>query len=127
MGIVNTSTTPTMLSTASGELIYELVGRTLIKSSIRHSVAHVVVPPGKSSRRHYHPEAEESYYVMQGMGLIQIENVESILSAGDEVLIPAQSAHKVFNCGEEDLVLMVVCVPAWEPSNTVWLENIQYL
>jgi mannose-6-phosphate isomerase-like protein (cupin superfamily) len=88
-------------------------------------VAHVVLPPGKSSRRHYHPEAEESYYVMQGMGLIQIDNEESILFPGDAVLIPAQSAHKVFNRGEDDPVLIVVCIPAWEPSNTVWLESIQ--
>jgi mannose-6-phosphate isomerase-like protein (cupin superfamily) len=124
MGIFNTSTTPTMLLTASGELIYELVGRTLPGSGGRHSMAHVVVPPGKSSRRHYHPEAEESYYVMQGRGLIQIDNEESILSPGDAVLIPAQSAHKVFNRGDEDLVLIVVCVPAWEPSNTVWLEDL---
>jgi mannose-6-phosphate isomerase-like protein (cupin superfamily) len=121
MRTFSTSTTPTKLSTESGELIYELVGRTLEGSSIRHSVAYVVVP------RHYHPQAEESYYVTHGTGLIQIDHEESILSPGDAVLIPAQSAHKVFNRGEEDLVLIVVCVPASEPSNTVWLENIQDL
>lgn len=124
MRALNKLTTPTKLS-ESGMLIYELVGRTLEQSTHRHSIAEVVIPPGKSSRRHYHPQAEKSYYVIQGTGLLEIDDASSTISSGDAVLIPAQSANKVFNRGDEDLVIIVVCVPAWEPSDTIWLESAQ--
>jgi mannose-6-phosphate isomerase-like protein (cupin superfamily) len=122
MRAFNKSTTPTKLS-ENGMSIYELVGRTLEPSTNRHSVAEVLIPPGKSSRRHYHPQAEKTYYVIQGTGLLQIDDASSTISSGDAILIPAQRANKVFNRGDEDLLLIVICVPAWEPSDTVWLES----
>jgi mannose-6-phosphate isomerase-like protein (cupin superfamily) len=102
MRAFNKSTTPTKLS-ESGMSIYELVGRTLEQSTSRHSVAEVVIPPGKSSRRHYHPRAEKTYYVIRGTGLMQIDDASSTISSGDAILIPAQSANTVFNRGDQAL------------------------
>ncbi len=31
--------------------------------------------------------------------------------------------HKVVNVGEENLEFLSICVPAWEPSNSVFLEE----
>jgi mannose-6-phosphate isomerase-like protein (cupin superfamily) len=120
----NTETTPTKIVTAHGEIIYELIGRTLGRKTNLHSVAQVVLPPQKSSLRHYHPQAEESYYVVQGTARMEIDNEVATLFPGDAVLIPAPSAHKIYNVGKDDLVLIVVCVPAWEASNTIWLEEV---
>jgi mannose-6-phosphate isomerase-like protein (cupin superfamily) len=123
MDVFSKSTTPTKVTTASGEVIYEVVGRTVGVRTARHSVAHVVIPQGKSAFRHYHPESEESYYVIQGTAWMEIDDEVRTLSPGDAVLIPARSVHKISNRNEEDLIFIVVCVPAWEPTNTVWLEG----
>jgi mannose-6-phosphate isomerase-like protein (cupin superfamily) len=121
--ISSISTTKTKIETEHGEVIYELIGRTMGFPTTSHSLAHVVIPPGKSSLRHYHPSADESYCVARGEGRIEIDDESAILSSGDAVIIPAGRAHKIYSVGNDDLVFLVVCVPAWEPSNTVWLER----
>lgn len=123
MDVFNKSTTPTKVVTASGEIIYEVVGRTVGVRTEKHSVAHVVIPSGKSAFRHVHPNSEESYFIIAGTAWMEIDDEERTLSPGDTVLIPARSVHKISNRNEEDLVFVVVCVPAWEPTNTVWLES----
>jgi len=107
-----------------GELIRELIGRTATEGSVpRHSVAHIVLPPGKSSLRHYHPEAEESYYILSGRARVLIGEEEVVVVAGTAVLIPAPQPHKITNIGSEDLAFLAICVPAWERDNSVFLED----
>jgi mannose-6-phosphate isomerase-like protein (cupin superfamily) len=108
--------------TDHGEIIYELLGRNFEQSTEIHSVAYVVLPPGKSSLLHYHPEAEESYYLLQGNARILVGEEESQLTTGQIVLIPPRKPHKITNIGEGDLEFLAICVPAWEPENTVLLE-----
>jgi mannose-6-phosphate isomerase-like protein (cupin superfamily) len=123
MDIFDISTTPTRIATAHGETIYEIVGRTLGRKTANHSVAHIVIAPGKSSLRHFHPQAEESYYLLAGEARIEIGSEAAMLRPGRIVLIPTPQPHKIYNIGQTDLVVLVVCVPAWEPTNTVGLEN----
>lgn len=123
MEVFSRSTTPAKVVTAMGETIYEMIGRTGGSRTERHSVAHVVVPPGRFARRHYHPNAEESYHVVQGTGWVELGDEVRSLSAGESLLIPAGVPHKIANGSNEDLVFIVVCVPAWDVSNSVWLEN----
>jgi mannose-6-phosphate isomerase-like protein (cupin superfamily) len=113
------------ITTPHGELIRELIGRTATKGfAPRHSVAHIVLPPGKSSLLHYHPEAEESYYILSGWARVLIGEEEVVLTAGTAVLIPAPQPHKITNIGSDNLTFLAVCVPAWEPDNSVFLEDI---
>lgn len=123
MEVLSRSTTPAKVVTAMGETIYEMIGQTGGSRTERHSVAHVVVPPGRFARRHYHPNAEESYHVVQGTGWVELGDEVRSLSAGESLLIPEGVPHKIANGSDEDLVFIVVCVPAWEPSNSVWLEQ----
>jgi mannose-6-phosphate isomerase-like protein (cupin superfamily) len=124
MDIFDISTTPTKILTGHGETIYEIVGRTVGVKTNNHSVAHVVIAPGTASRRHFHPQAEESYYVIAGEAKLEVGDEVGTLRPGQIALIPSPQPHKVYNMGHTDLVMLVVCVPAWEPSNTVWLETI---
>lgn len=108
--------------TEHGEIIYELLGRNFPEMTDLHSVAYVVLPQDKSSLLHYHPIAEESYFILKGIARIRIGEEESTVSAGQIVLIPPQRPHKIINTGESELEFLAICVPAWEPGNTVWLE-----
>jgi mannose-6-phosphate isomerase-like protein (cupin superfamily) len=108
--------------TQHGETIFELLGRDFAEGTEKHSVAHILIPPGKASLLHYHPEAEESYYILSGKAHILIGEQESAISAGQIVLIPPKNLHQIRNIGEDDLEFLAICVPAWEPSNTVLAE-----
>lgn len=110
------------LVTAYGEVIYELVGRGVGEITEGHSVALVVIPPGKASLLHYHPETEESYFILKGQARMILGEEEAMMRPGQIVLIQAPKPHKIINAGEEDLEFLAFCAPAWEPANTVWLE-----
>jgi len=111
------------LVTEHGEIIYELIGREVGEATDRHSVAVVVIPPGKASLRHYHPETEESYFILKGQARMILDDEEAALAPGQAVLIQPPKPHKIINIGETDLEFLAICVPAWEPTNTVWLEG----
>jgi len=105
-----------------GEAIYDLLSREQGKSEI-HSVAIATIAVGKASLMHYHPVAEESYYILNGRAKMLLDNEESELTAGQIVLIPPGARHKIYNTGDQELEFLVVCVPAWEPGNTVFVES----
>ena len=105
-----------------GEVISELIGRA-DRSSERHSVAAITIPPGKSSLLHYHPVTEESYHILQGKAHMVVGNEEAILVPGQSVLIPPQTPHRITSVGETDLAFLAFCVPAWESSCEVSLEQ----
>jgi len=106
-----------------GEIVYELIGRAGGGTSERHSVAHVVIPPGKSSRLHLHPEAEESYYMICGQARFVLDGESTIIGPGQTVLIPPNKSHQITNIGSEDLEFLAICVPAWEPANSIYLDD----
>ncbi len=105
-----------------GEIISELIGRA-DRSSERHSVAHITLPPGKSSLPHYHPVTEESYHILQGRARMRVGGEEAILAPGQSVLIPPQTPHQITSIGETDLTFLAFCVPAWEPACEVPVEK----
>jgi mannose-6-phosphate isomerase-like protein (cupin superfamily) len=107
-----------------GEIITELIGRSFKVSTEIHSVAHVIIPPNEASLPHYHPIAEESYYILRGSGHIVLDKEESDISPGEIVLIPPTVPHQIFNNSDkDDLEFLVICVPAWEASNSVPWER----
>jgi mannose-6-phosphate isomerase-like protein (cupin superfamily) len=111
------------LVTPHGEIIHELIGRAVGTPTERHSVAHVIIPPGKSSLLHYHPEAEESYFILRGKARMMLADEEAILVPGQAVLIPPPQPHQIINIGETDLTFIAFCVPAWEPGNSIFFEQ----
>jgi mannose-6-phosphate isomerase-like protein (cupin superfamily) len=96
------------------------------KTAERHSVAEVVIPPGLATLRHYHPVAEETYYILLGRGRIIIDGEEAEAVPGEAIYIAPGEHHKLENLEDADLRLLCVCAPAWEPTNTVWLEEWRY-
>jgi mannose-6-phosphate isomerase-like protein (cupin superfamily) len=107
----------------SGEMIFELTGKDENRGAAqKHDLAHVVIPLGKSSRNHYHPEAEETYYILKGQAKLVINSTELTIGPGDTILIHALDRHQIFSAGSEDLEFLVVCSPPWEPSNTVYVD-----
>ncbi len=108
----------------AGELIYEMISRSVnLCGATKHSFGHVVIPPNSSSRPNYHTEAEETYYILKGKGRMLIEGKEYFVKPGDAILIHPPERHQIFTEGAKDLEFFVICAPAWEQTNSVFLDK----
>jgi mannose-6-phosphate isomerase-like protein (cupin superfamily) len=88
----------------------------------RHSLAEIRHPPGTASQEHYHTEAEEVYYVIEGQGAVRVDGETRSIGPGDVVVIVPGQRHTVWQEGEGDLVLLVTCVPAYSVEEVVFTE-----
>jgi mannose-6-phosphate isomerase-like protein (cupin superfamily) len=108
----------------SGERVYEMIGRpTRLGGATKHSFGYAVISPNRSSELHYHPDAEETYYIMKGTGRLVIDGTEYKVRQGDAILISPPEKHQIFCEGDDELEFIVVCAPAWEPNNSVYLQE----
>ncbi|MCD4686426.1 MAG: cupin domain-containing protein, partial [Anaerolineae bacterium] len=79
-------------TSAHGEVVFELLGAAAGNSQ-QHSLAQIVIPPGKASRKHYHPVAEESYYILSGTARLEIDDDTTTLGPGDSVILLPNQVH----------------------------------
>ena len=82
------------------------------------SLAEATVASGGRTRAHRHRRSEELYYFLRGRGRLHIDGETAAVGAGDTALIPAGSWHHVINDGEEDLVFLCCCSPAYAHADT---------
>lgn len=105
-----------------GEHIYQLASPELGNAQ-KHSVALVEIDPGKSNKKHYHPEVEETYYIISGEAKILLDGTESILTPGQLVAIVPNTKHKIINIStKEKLIFLVTCAGPWTEDCSVFLE-----
>jgi len=120
MDIKNLDSVPSFI-TKDGSEIRELLAHR--NSCIRNqSLAEARLPVGSSTQEHYHPKAEEIYFITSGTGRIRIDGETRDLRANDAVAIPPGKRHKLWNTGAETLRLLCCCSPAYEHNDTVITE-----
>lgn len=120
MEVKNLNEVPPFI-TKDGSEIRELLAYR--NSAIRNqSLAEARVPIGGATQEHYHPKAEEIYYITHGVGQIRIERQLREVRAGDAVAIPPGQRHKLWNIGSEVLRLLCCCSPAYEHTDTIITE-----
>ena len=108
--------------TKDGSEIRELLAHR--NSGIRNqSLAEARLPVGAATQEHFHPVAEEIYYITHGMGKIRIENELREVQPGDAIAILPGQKHKLWNTGTETLKLLCCCAPAYEHSDTIITET----
>ena len=100
--------------TADGSQIRELA------RTDRQSLAEATLEPGGETAEHYHPRAEELYHFVSGSGRLRLGSDDTAeIGAGDCVVIPPGTPHKLWNTGTDKLVLLCCCVPAYSHDDTV--------
>jgi mannose-6-phosphate isomerase-like protein (cupin superfamily) len=102
----------TPLINPSGEVVYELL------RGVTHTVAYIVIPPGKSSSAHYHRISEESYVILEGNAILVIDGREIPINQGHSMLIEKGEIHQISNLGDQDLEFLAICVPPWVPDDS---------
>jgi mannose-6-phosphate isomerase-like protein (cupin superfamily) len=108
--------------TKDGSEIRELLAHR--NSAIRNqSLAEACLPVGANTQEHFHPRAEEIYYITHGAGKIRIEHETREVRTGDAIAILPGQKHKLWNTGNETLRLLCCCAPGYEHSDTVITEG----
>lgn len=87
------------------------------------SLAEARIPPGASTTPHYHPATEEIYYILEGIGRMQVEMEFKDVGPGDAILISPGARHQIVNTGNVILKFLCCCAPAYEHHDTVLFES----
>lgn len=72
----------------------------------------ICMPPGNSSRRHYHPDNDEFWVVMGGELVWEIEGEDPIQTKqGDVMRVPKGKAHNIVTVGPNDSLRLGIGIP----------------
>ncbi len=103
-------------TTLDGSTVRELVqvgdGATAV------SLAEAVVEAGGETNEHLHRRSEEIYHFTAGVGRMRLGTDEFDVADGESVLIPPGTPHKLWNRGDESLVLLCACAPPYSDEDT---------
>src|SRR5438132_12346189 len=81
-------------TTKDGSQIRELLAHR--NSTIRNqSLAEARLPAGASTTPHYHPRAEEIYYILSGQACMRIAGQAASVGPGDAIAIPPGLTHRI--------------------------------
>lgn len=109
-------------TTLDSSTIRELAGPAW--TAARHqSLAEATVPAGHHTLEHFHRQSEEIYYFIAGRGRMRLDSESADVRAGDCVVIPPGTPHKLWAAPDEDLVLLCACAPAYSDEDTQITEG----
>ena len=113
----------TPFTTKDGSIIREILAPAVAPGVIeKQSLAEATIAPGQATEAHYHPCTEEIYYILKGVGAMQIETIARTVVPGDAIAIPPGATHRIRNSGTENLVFLCCCAPAYTHDDTVMAE-----
>ena len=85
----------------------------------RQSLAEATVPAGGATLAHLHRESEEIYLVASGSGRMLLGDETRPIAAGDCVVIPPGTVHRLWADPDAPLVVVCSCVPPYAHEDTV--------
>src|SRR4051795_9774646 len=109
-------------ATLDGSRIRELAGPSWTAAR-NQSLAEATVPAGGETVQHLHRESEELYHFVAGRGRMRLGDDESDVVAGDCVVIPPGTPHKLWADADGPLVLLCACAPAYSDADTELIED----
>ncbi len=116
MEIVNRNKVEAFITKDTSEVREILAPR---NSSLNNqSLAEATVAPGKKTATHYHTKSEEIYYILRGEGRMTIEIESQNVKKGDGIIILPGKWHSIANTGNENLVFLCCCAPAYTHDET---------
>jgi mannose-6-phosphate isomerase-like protein (cupin superfamily) len=108
-------------TTLDGSGIREIAGPSWTAAE-KQSLAEATVPAGGQTAEHFHKQTEEIYYFTAGTGWMKLGDEVADVRAGDCVVIPPGTPHKLWADEGQELVLLCCCAPAYSDDDTVITE-----
>ncbi|MBW4580016.1 MAG: cupin domain-containing protein [Tildeniella nuda ZEHNDER 1965/U140] len=99
-----------------GTLLRELLHPEKQAIALRYSLAHAIVPGGRSSLPHS-LKTSEVYYILSGTGEMHINGENQVVEPGDAVYIPPHAEQFIRNNGTAPLVFICIVDPAWRQAD----------
>jgi mannose-6-phosphate isomerase-like protein (cupin superfamily) len=103
-----------------GAIIYNLLNPKHVKNVIRYSLAYVNLHHGKSTLLHM-MKTSEVYYILEGKGILHINNESNNVKVGDAIFVSPGSKQYIENVGLEDLKFLCIIDPAWKKDDEILL------
>lgn len=75
------------------------------------SVVHEVAPPGNAEIRHYHHQARQFFFILQGQATVEIESEVFVLKAQEGIEIPPKTYHQFRNESDGTVSYLVISSP----------------
>jgi mannose-6-phosphate isomerase-like protein (cupin superfamily) len=97
-------------------ILSELLHPGKARLQIRYSLAHALVKPGQSSLPHK-LKTSEVYFVLEGKGIMFVDNESAEIRSGQAVYIPPNSIQYIKNNGTSDLKFLCIVDPAWRAED----------
>ncbi len=88
--------------------------------AIRYSLAHAILKPGQTSKAHK-LKTSEVYYILEGEGLMHINDEIERVHDGFTIYIPPDSTQFFQNTGKRDLIFLCIVDPAWRKEDELIL------
>jgi mannose-6-phosphate isomerase len=73
-----------------------------------HKVKRIVVHPGKRLSYQLHHKRAEHWFMVSGTAKVTLDGQAIVLGPGHAIDIPLESAHRIANEGDEDVVFIEV-------------------
>ena len=108
--------------TKDGSEIRELM-HPAVHGNRLQSLAEATVQPGDRTQLHRHAVTEEIYHVTAGSGIMTLGDTCIKVGAGDTVLRPPGTPHRIEATGAEPLRILCCCSPPYSHEDTELLEG----
>jgi len=84
---------------------------------INYSIAHAVLKAGESSLVHKLNTSVEIYYILEGTGIMHIDDESEEVLPGQVIYIPANSRQYIQNTGDNELKFLAIVHPMWREDD----------
>ena len=81
--------------------------------------ANVHVTHIQDSRKHYHKDVTEIYYILEGQGAMELGDDTVALEPGVAIIIDKGTPHR----GVGDFKTLIIGVPAWRPEDEYFVDE----
>jgi mannose-6-phosphate isomerase-like protein (cupin superfamily) len=89
--------------------------------NLGYSLAHAIVSVGDTSQPHS-LTTSEVYYILSGVGEMDINNETQMVEVGDAIYIPPDAKQFITNTGSEPLIFICIVDPAWRKEDETVYE-----
>lgn len=84
---------------------------------INYSIAHAILKAGESSLVHRLKTSVEIYYILEGKGIMHIDDEKKTVNHGQVIYIPANSKQCIENIGNDELKFLCIVYPMWKEKD----------
>ncbi|MFQ5968356.1 MAG: cupin domain-containing protein [Acidimicrobiia bacterium] len=110
---------PRLTSTRDGRDRIDLVTSDLFETP-NLKADRITYHPGDTAAAHYHRDCEHYFFILEGNGVLHVNEEVQHLGSGDVALVEKDEVHWFENHGPENFVFIELWVPT--PSDTVWVD-----